>query len=173
MLRQEQVENYVLCKKDFRTACIKNGYILPTNKRFVTRKFMQEAREGSCFCLNEATLQRKWQCPLRPSADQLFEILRQVITTKAASLPLAAGAPYYRFLNPHCKKGKRPDSDYIVLMIGHITNGTHEIFQKSYKPPKNVNPIAFEYSNADGFFTDLPQTDSKVKRKTTFLNLVP
>lgn len=59
-------------------------------------------------------------------------------------------------------------------MIGKLTNGTHEIFSKSYKPAKlKPDLLEFMFDNTDGFFTGLPSSDTKVKRNSAYCNLVP
>ena len=87
---------------------------------------------------------------------------------------LQANKPPLVNLLEHLKK-RAGDKEWMLKVLGHLSDRNHPFFAKDYIPPKKqmAQTFNYEFDNSDQFFNGLPDSNSKGKHSQAMNLLIP
>ena len=142
-------------RKGLHAACVVNQYRVPDLKSTLcTREFLLKIKDGQIYNPKVTEMHRR-QCLNPPPVQVLHDMLCSTIEENFALIP-DDKRPMVAELRRQLIKGKA-DKKWYLDILAAMTEGTHEVFNRNYKPPPKVKPIdeGFTVANPDGFFDDL------------------
>ena len=143
MLDQDQVDLKILSVKDFRQACLRNNFYVPAgNSQLCNRQFLQEVRLGTTFVPKIDCL--KFTICSRPPTLQLIQAALVECLENGIPNALQVNKPPLVSLLEHLKK-RAGDKEWMLKVLGHLSDRNHPFFAKDYVPPKKQNPETFTY----------------------------
>ena len=166
MLTLAQTLQVVKNKKDYHSALVRNGYRVPDLKTSLcTKEFLLQVRTGEVFVPKLVDLKVS-ACPEPPTISAIQAELIRVIENGLPQVQQAQQPGFVNFIR-HLR-ARAGDKEFMLDYLSTICDRDHPYFAKDYRPPKRQSAFVFEefkVDNSDNFFTGLPISSSKSKKK--------
>jgi hypothetical protein len=148
----EKAAALVKSKLHLYKACVRNGFHMPHAKASIcTLDYLMRVRERrEVFVPKQEAIKLK-ACLAPPRKEVLLQFIRRIEATLQKSFAIDE------------KAGRWPDVAWMVQIISTYLPNC-EIFDKDYMPKPAAKPeakLAKDLDNSDGFFTGLPELQSK------------
>ena len=147
----ERAAALVRSKVHLHKACVRNGFHMPHIKASIcTLEYLLRVKDRRVFCPAQEAIKLK-ACLTPPRKEELLKYIRRIEATIEKSFAIEE------------KAGRWPDVAWMLQIISTYLPDC-EIFKKNYLPKPAAKPevnVLKELDNADGFFTDLPELQSK------------
>ena len=141
----------VQSKADLHEALCRNGYYPPRLKSgMATEAYLVGVMDATYYCPKAEEIRIRL-CPRPPSKAVLLEKFKKIMHSKGLKSGLV--------------EGKWPDTQWLLAVISTLAPDD-EIFKKDYLPQPRKNAIEEQKTIQvpNGFFDNLPDSKSKVKR---------
>ena len=145
-------------KKDMHRIMEADGWYLPScTSSMVTMDFLRDVRAKKVLCPRVDQVRLK-SCRHPPKVDLLAEYLINGLTANYARLFTTVATREAAKALMQLLADKKPDSKWLIAVIATYLP-TCDIFNKSYRPPKQEKEISMTSAplvdNSDGLFTDI------------------
>ena len=155
-------------KADLHKACVRNRFYVPSLRaRITTVPFLNEIKNETVYAVRINDI-RPHCCPDPPRTETVRQELQQTLER------ILDGALVNELIRQPLSRLRdylvaRPaDREWMLNMLYHFSEGNHAYWAREYVRPREPNQ-APQFHQAlvmsdKGFFTGLPQTNSKSKR---------